>query len=153
MKEKTTKITDFLALMVFAVFALCLCLVLLTGAKGYRKLVDHGKTDYAARTAAMYLTTRVRQAQMLTVEEFDGCDALTIREEIEGETYLTRVYCHEGFLRELFCAENAALSRSDGEKVLEAEHLFLSLEGDLLTANLDGAELSFCLRTGKEVTP
>ena len=42
MKEKTTKITDFLALMVFAVFALCLCLVLLTGAK---ELCYHAKAE------------------------------------------------------------------------------------------------------------
>lgn len=153
MKEKNSKITDLLALLVFAVFALCLCLVLLTGARVYRNLVQTGEETYARRTAALYLSTRVRQSGTVAVEDFGGCQALTCAEEIDGEIYLTRIYCHEGYLRELFCAENAALSPSDGEKVLEAENLTLSLEGTLLTAQLDGQTLTFHLRTGKEALP
>lgn len=153
MRQKSSKITDFLALTVFAVFAVCLLAVLLTGAGVYRNLTEKGAEDCNRRTAAMYLTTRVRQSQTLTVEGFGGCDALTIREEIAGETYLTRIYCHGGFLRELFCAEGADLSPEDGEKILQADALFLSVEGDLLTAHLDDTELTFFLRTGKEAAP
>lgn len=153
MKERTLKITDFLALTVFAVFAVCLLLVLLTGARVYRNLVQTGQESYTDRTAAMYLTTRVRQSQTLTVEDFGGCQALTIREEIDGDTYLTRVYWHEGHLRELFSGENAELSPEDGEKVMEAESLNFSMEDGLLTAEVDGTRLNFRVRTGKETAP
>ena len=148
MKEKPSNLTEFLALAVFALFALCLFGVLLTGAKVYRNLVDQGSRSYADRTAAMYLSTRVRQSGGITVEEFDGCPALVSREEIDGRTYVTRVYCCDGYLRELFCAENAALSPEDGEIVLEAETFSAQLEQNTLLVELDGNCLTFRLREG-----
>ena len=152
MKDKSLKITDFLALAVFTVFAVCLLLVLLTGAKTYRNLVETGQESYAARTKAMYLTTRVRQFSAITVEDFGGCQALVSREEIDGEAYLTRVYCCDGSLRELFSGENAALQPEDGEKILEAESASFSLEDGLLTAEIDGIRLQFRC-SGKEAAP
>ena len=148
MKEKPSNLTEFLALAVFALFALCLFGVLLTGARVYRNLVDQGSRSYADRTAAMYLSTRVRQSGGITVEEFDGCPALVSREEIDGRTYVTRVYCWDGYLRELFCAENAALSPEDGEIVLEAETFLAQLEQNTLLVELDGNCLTFRLREG-----
>ena len=148
MKEKPSNLTEFLALAVFALFALCLFGVLLTGARVYRNLVDQGSRSYADRTAAMYLSTRVRQSGGITVEEFDGCPALVSREEIDGRTYVTRVYCCDGYLRELFCAENAALSPEDGEIVLEAETFSAQLEQNTLLVELDGNCLTFRLREG-----
>lgn len=137
MKEKGTKITDFFTLIVFAAFAMCVLLVLLFGAKVYRSLVMRGKDSFEARTAAQYVTMRVHQAEHVTVADFDGCEALVLSETIDGETYLTRVYCYDGFLRELFSAENAALTPEDGEKILPAEGLDVSVAEDLLTVQLD----------------
>ena len=148
MKEKRSNLTEFLSLAVFALFALCLFGVLLTGAKVYRNLVDQGSESYADRTAARYLSTRVRQSRAVSVEDFQGCPALVSREEIDGRTYVTRVYCYDGYLRELFCAESADLSPEDGEKVLEAEHFSLSLEEELLTVVVDDTQLTLYLREG-----
>lgn len=151
--KQTSKIQSFLALLVFTVYALCVLAVLLTGAEVYRDLVHSGGESYQERTAAQYVATRVRQARTVTVEEFDGCQALTVSEEIGTETYITRVYCYDGYLRELYCAENAELSPEDGEKVMEAESLQFSLEEGLLTARIDSKTLVLHLRSGKEVGP
>lgn len=153
MKEKSSKITDFLALTVFALFAVCVLLVLLTGAKVYRNLVRSGTAHYETRTSAQYIATRVRQAERVTVEDFGGCEALVTWEEIEGETYRTRVYCYDGYIRELFCAEHAALSPEDGEKILEAEHLSFSLQSNVLTVRMDSGEWKLYLRSGEEIGP
>lgn len=152
MKEKSTKITDVLALIVFAVFAVCVLLVLLTGAKVYRQLVSSGEESFNRRTAAQYVTTRVRQAESVAVADFEGCEALVISETIDGEVYLTQVYCYDGYLRELFCAENAALSPRDGEKILPADTLEVTLSGELLTVRIGGQTLYLHL-TGKEAAP
>lgn len=151
MNKTNSKFTDLLALLVFAVFALCVLLVLLTGAKTYRALVQQGGERYAARTAAQYVSTRIRQASQVQVEDFQGCPALALGEIIDEECYVTYIYCYEGFLRELFCAESADLSPEDGEKVLEAEKLTFTLEGDLLTVHTDDTVLQLSLRAGKEV--
>ena len=152
MKEKRTKMTDLLALLVFALFAVCVLAVLLTGAKVYRNVVDRGEAQFETRTTVQYVTMHVRQAEAVEVTDFEGCDALTIPQTIDGEVYLTRIYCYEGFLRELFCAENAALSPDDGEKILPAESLHLSVEGRLLTIRIDDQEI-FLHLSGKEAAP
>ena len=107
MKKNPFKITDLLALTVFAAFAVCALVVLLSGAQVYQRLVQRGEDSFRLRTASQYVTTRVRQAENVTVADFDGCEALCIQEEIDGKVYVTRIYCYDGFLRELFCAQSA----------------------------------------------
>ena len=152
MKEKRTKMTDLLALLVFAMFAVCVIAVLLTGAKVYRNVVDRGEAQFEARTAVQYVTTHVRQAETVEITDFEGCEALTMPQTIDGEVYLTRIYCYGGFLRELFCAEDAVFAPADGEEILPAESLQLSIEGYLLAVQLDGQEILLYLG-GKEAAP
>jgi len=134
------KTTGLLTLLVFGIFALCLGAVLLTGAKVYRNLTRRDSIAHDHRIAVRYLTTRLRQAPEVTVEDFGGVDALTIREDFGGKTYLTRVYFYDGFIRELFSGETAALSPEDGQKILEAEGLYVSLDGNLLTVDITTAD-------------
>ena len=122
-KNDHTRITDLLALTVFAVFALCVAAVLLTGAGVYKRLTERGSESYEQRIAVRYLTTRFHQAPGVQVEEFFGLQAMTVREEIGGRVYVTRVYCHDGYIRELFAAESTAVSPNDGEILLPAEDL------------------------------
>lgn len=160
-QQKTkTKLSDLAALLVFGVFALCVLLVLLTGADVYGKLVDRGQGAYTRRTAAQYLSTRIHQADQgaVTVEDFGGLDALVLREEIGGSAYLTRIYCYEGWLWELFTAEGGKFSPEDGQRLLEADSLSVSLENGLLSAEIgfsDGTcrDLVLYLRSGEEAAP
>lgn len=159
MKNNNHKnITDLLALLVFGVFALCVAAVLLTGAKTYRNLTDRGSEAYGHRVAARYLTTRFHQAQAVQVESFCGLQTMTIREEIGGRTYLTRVYCYDGHIRELFSGESTEVSPGDGEIVLEAEELAFSVDAGILTVEIthpDGQtqQLLLSLPSWKEAAP
>ena len=141
MKHNPSRMTQVLALLTLTVFALCVLLVLLTGASCYRGLVDRGEESYARRTAVQYLTTRVRQAQRVETGEFEGCEALLLEETVDGECYITKVYCHEGWLRELYAVPGAKLPLNAGTAILEAETLELNREGSLLTVKLDGETL------------
>lgn len=153
MKEKYTKTTDLLALMVFAIFAVCVLLVLLYGANAYRNLVRSSGERFETRTASQYVTTRIHQAKSVTVADFDGCDALVIPEEIDGMGYVTRIYCHDGYLRELFSTQHAALSPEDGEKILPAQRFCAAVEDGLLTVTIDGREVKLYLHAGGEAAP
>ena len=77
---------------------------------------------------------------------------MIIPEKIDGNTYLTRVYVYDGYVRELYCAENAVLLPADGEKVLRADRLHFELEDGLLTVSLDGRQLYLDLH-GKGAAP
>ena len=153
MKENRNRITQVLAIACLAVFALCVLLVLLTGADAYRKTVDSGEESYERRTALQYLTTRVHQAQTVDIGIWEDREVLILGESIDAEQYTTRVYCYEGWLRELYAVPGAVLPPTAGEPILEAETFELKQEEDLLTVILDDDTLLLNLPAGRTVGP
>lgn len=157
MEEKRSKITTLIVLTVFCVFAVCILVVLLTGADVYRRLVDREQSHYDRRTAAQYVTTRLRPADAVgavRVADFEGHSALIILEEIDGSFYETCIYCYEGYVRELFTIAGGDFAPEDGEKILEAEQLNFRLDRSTLTVEItpeDGTEekLTLYLRSGE----
>lgn len=146
------------ALMVLAVFAVGILGTLLGGAGIYQRLTWRDQTAFNSRTCAQYIATRVRQASgMVEVACFGGVDALVIPESIQGETYLTRVYCYDGWLMELFAAESGSFEPQDGEKLLPAQALALMLEDGLLKASVTDSSGQtqdiFLSLPGQEETP
>jgi len=146
-----------LVLLLFGVFAVCILIVLLTGADIYQRLSARDQLSYDQRTAAQYLTTRVRQADRLgdvSIRRFEGQDALVFTEVIEGDAYETLVYCYDGYLRELFVAADGGFLPEDGEKVLAAQGLTIRQDGQLLDVELTSPSgelqaLSLYLRSRK----
>ena len=115
---------SLLALLLLLVFAVCVLSVLLTGADTYQALTKRDQDSYDRRTAAQYLATRVRQADQtggVTAADFQGCDALELTDIIDGELYVTRIYCYDGYLRELFIKEGVAASAGDGREILATD--------------------------------
>ena len=143
-----------MGLLLFGVFAVCVLSVLLTGAGAYRRLTERDRAAYDRRTAAQYIATRIRQSDTLggiDVTAFGDADALLLR---EGEgPFVTWVYCHDGYLMELYCAEDAGLEPQDGERVLAADSLTAVIEDGLLTATIYGREgvdtIRLSLRSGE----
>jgi hypothetical protein len=133
-------IDGLVVLLLFGVFAACVLSVLLLGADAYKKLTERDQLSYDQRTAIQYLATKVRQADRagaVTVEDFQGVDALVLREDLDGEVYLTRVYCYDGYLRELSSAADADLSPADGEQVLAADSLLVEEQGNALRLQME----------------
>ena len=137
-EQKHSRLGDFAALLTFAIFALCILLVLLGGARLYQNLTQRDRQTYDRRTATQYLSTRLHQADRenaLSVEEFADTTALCIRETVGEREYLTRIYCHDGYLRELFTPAKGSFSPEDGEKLLPAENMSISMENNLILHN------------------
>jgi len=145
------------ALLLFAVFAVGILSVLMTGARVYQRLSLRDDAAYTRRTAAQYLSVKVRQAEhsdVICVEEFDGTQSLTLRQDLGGVAALTQIYCHDGWLRELFHLEGSGLTPGDGEKILPMTALSAEQKGDLLFLRLvdtDGGEqlLTLSLHRGE----
>ena len=155
-RQRKHQIDGLITLVLFGVFAGCVLSVLLTGAKVYRDLTAEGQAAYGRRICAQYIATKVRQVpsgSALRVETSDGIDILSYSEEIGGETYITSVYCSDGWVRELFTFEGAEFLPEDGERIVEAEQVRFSLEDGLLRVEIEGAdgsgtELALALRGG-----
>lgn len=142
MRKTTAKhnIDSLAALLLFAVFAACVLAVLLTGAKAYRRITQRDRDAYNARICTQYVAQRVRQADSLygvAVEDFGGVQALVLG---AGEGYITRVYCYEGSLMELYCSADAGFGPEDGEKVIEAQEMELAMDGGCLWVRIRTAQ-------------
>nr|WP_325304993.1 DUF4860 domain-containing protein [uncultured Oscillibacter sp.] len=129
-----------LMLLLFGVFAACVLIVLLTGARAYRGLTVRDAEAFDRRTCVQYLATRVRQGDLaggVAVESFGDAAALCIK---DPEGFVTRVYCHDGWLMELYTFADAELEPQDGEKIMPLEGLALTLEDGFLTAEVRQGE-------------
>jgi len=126
-------------LVLFALLAVCVVLVLLTGAGVYRRLTNRGQEAFENRTVPLYIATKVRQADCagaVSVESRNGTDILRLDEQIGGKTYVTRIYCYDGGIRELFSAEELPFEPAAGEKIAEASGVWFSLEKGCLTVRI-----------------
>ena len=145
-KNKKSSISSLAPLLLFVIFTTCVLSVLLTGADVYQKFSTRDKASYDRRTTVQYLTTRFRQSDSIDgyfVGEFDGSsprsegDTFFFCEVFSGRTFYTRIYCHEGYLYELFSEKEAIFSPEDGEKILALENLHFSSDGSLLTIDVE----------------
>ena len=137
MRERSGKrsISGLAAALLLCVFALMILSVLLSGAGAYQRLTVRGEENYDSRSSAQYVATKLRQApsaESVELRTFGGSDCLCITEEIDGAEYITRVYCHDGWIRELFTLAEGDFTPGDGEKILEAEALELNFENELV---------------------
>ena len=154
-KDRKSHIEGLLVLVLFGVFAICILAVLLTGAGAYERLVERQQSTYAERTVPQYIATKVRQsdaAGAVSVGDFCGVEALELKDFPGEEEYVTRIYCYDGYLRELFADASGNFEPEDGERILEAEQVDFSLEEGFLnvvitTADGERAELNLTLRS------
>lgn len=156
-RSEKRSISGLAAALLLCVFALLILSVLLSGAGAYRRLTARGEENYDSRSSAQYVATKLRQApsaESVELRSFGGSDCLCITEEIDGAEYITRVYCHDGWIRELFTLAEGDYSPEDGEKILEAESLGFSLENDLIRVTItDGGVTEFFLGLRGEASP
>ena len=139
MKSSSTKkhhIETVTAMLLFGVFAVCVLLVLFTGTGVYRRLSARSSSNYYRRTCAQYLVTRVHQAERVEAADFGDGSALLLHEDIEGTDYVTYVYCHEGYLCELFTDDTEEALPEYGENVIRADALAVGIEDGLLRAEV-----------------
>lgn len=135
MKAQKNYLVGLIALLLLGIFAVCILMILLTGANTYHRLTRKDSSAYDRRICIQYIATQVRQAERadsVSVERFGDGDALLLKEEIEGQKYVTRIYTNGGYLMELFSADTALLAPEDGRKIMELDALELSLNDGLL---------------------
>lgn len=125
--------------MLLSLFAVSVLGVLLAGAGVYSRLTRRDDCAYNSRTGLQYVASKVRQAPApgaVQVGDFGGVVALAVTEQVDGADYVTRVYCYDGWLMELFCAARAEFEPRDGERLLKAQSLELEQRDGLLYVKL-----------------
>ncbi|MDO5445755.1 MAG: DUF4860 domain-containing protein [Eubacteriales bacterium] len=142
MKKTSDKnyIGGLTTLVIFAVFAACVVMVLVTGADIYKRVTDRDNEACSERIISQYISTRVREAESpdaVSVEEIDGKSVLRLRERINGRDYFFSIYLgSDGYIRELYAPADSKFYPDSGEKLIKADSLSFDLEDGILTAKL-----------------
>lgn len=152
---KKRNLSKVLVPLVFAVFMVSVLMVLFSGADTVRSLTLRDRSSFRYRTAVQYISTRIRQADaagLVSADNSEGLSALVLTEDIDGRQFQTRIYCYDGFLRELFCEAGTEIAPEFGEEILPMEDFRIRLDGNTVHIGFsmpDGSdeELFFLLRS------
>lgn len=130
-------------LLLLAMFAAMSTLLVTLGAQAYRATVERADSDNEKRI----LSTVVRSAlwaedglSRVTVEEHDGLKALAITSTYDDESYVKRLYCHDGQLWESFTSSAYAFDVGDGESICKAAAFEPEWKNGYLVIRLTDAE-------------
>ena len=141
---------DFIfPVILFLVFALSALTVTLLAARIYQSGTEQAAENDSARTSLSYVIEKVHQSDSegtVFAGSFDGCDALVLEQNYNGESYETYIYAYDGKLKELFMKKGANATASDGKDILAVDDFSITKINDKL--------LKFhCIDTdGKETT-
>lgn len=134
-KQTKNSMGSLLALLAFVLMITSLLMVLLSGAKVVNRLTKRDRENYDRRTAVQYMATRIHQSDsdgMLTIEEYNGSPALILTENIGEDVFQTVIYHYDGYIYELFCRSGYIPAPEFGEKVLPADSLSLTDNGEYI---------------------
>ena len=109
-------------LVLFALFTLSTVILIIFGANIYQSTVNHMHSNYISRTNVSYIIEKFRQADQyngIAIGSIQDTPALTLMEDINGETYVTYIYAFEGKLYELFARKNLEMYPDGGQPILD----------------------------------
>lgn len=150
MKQKhETHIIDILfVIALFCIFALSAIFLISVGADIYSKTVEHMDLNFDSRTSFAYVTEKVRQADKdgaVFPGELEGYPALLLYSSQNDTAYITYLYEHEGYLKELFVREDTPLGPSAGQPIMELTDFTLSQpENNLFKFSITTTENESC---------
>lgn len=141
------------ALMLFALYALCILAVLFSGSGIFSRISERDDKAFTARTMEGYLYTKLRQSDFaggIAVEE----GSLILAGE---QGYETRIYLHDGYICELFTRSDAPPQPEAGEKLLPTRGMDASMDAGIVRIELeaegDKTSLVFSPSAAGEVSP
>lgn len=105
------------------------------GSQTYLRLTAKQGQAADLRTGLSYLDVQVRkhdlkQSLNIRPDPFGSQPALAIEQDIEGEMYVTWIYLLDGYLCELFVAQDAEVNPEMGSRIVPMNEMELDILGD-----------------------
>ena len=120
-------------------FAVMSTLMVLLGAQMYRNTVDRSTANNEDRVLSAYVRSMIRAEDTrdaMVVGEYDGVKTLAMREDLDGEPYVTWLYCYDGQMYEYFTSDDGTFNPESGTAICPAQRFEPSLENGLLTVDM-----------------
>lgn len=136
MKKRTAYTVDTIfVLVLFAVFAITVLFVLMSGAGVYKDTQSVMAERYQERTCLSYITAKVNHYDdngKVYVTKVDDVSALAVDEEMGGTTYTTYIYCKDGHVKEIMIEKGNTFDLDAGLDIIEARNLEFETKDNLI---------------------
>lgn len=151
-QEKRFIVDVLFVLALFGLFAVSALMLVTVGADVYKHTVDDMSANYETRVSVSYIAEKIRQNDCasipdngsISITSLGDTPALAMQQEFYDERYITYLYFHEGYLKELLVKEGSYTgdnSLSAGQKIMELSSFSTSMVWDnLLKIDLTTAD-------------
>ena len=139
MENRRHTVDSVFTLVLFAIFTLMALLVTAAGVSAYSSASARSEQRFSRQTCLGYITAKVRsynEVGAVSLTKVGDCDALTFAEEINGDLYLTSIYCFEGQIMELMRRSDIDIGPEGGMPVCPAKGLSFAFDGGCLQITL-----------------
>ena len=124
LKTNKSGVDMIFVLTVFVLFVCCLLAAVLAFAKAYKHFGSEIEKRFDTATAQTLVLQKLRSydSGAVSVGKQEDTDYLGFSDTIDGESYMTYIYCYDGELRELFVESSAPFIAENGN-TLSAIHI------------------------------
>ena len=138
-------IQNVFVLLLLALFACLSTFLVMMGAQVYRGTVDRAEQNNEKRIAAAVVRSAVwaQDGGTVRIEDQDGLPVLAIEDDFDGDIYVKRLFCREGFLWESYTSAEREFDPESGESLCALSGFAPAMNGQNLTVHLtepDGTE-------------
>lgn len=127
------KIDTLFTILLFSFYLLLLLMLLLFSSNAYQASVRGTGYNQGLVTAMSYVTEKIHQHDTLggiQLTDLEGSPALCLRDQIEGQTYVTYIYQDGTNLKELFTKEGSNASLSMGTAISDIQEFEIAQTDD-----------------------
>lgn len=120
---------------IFCVFVTTALSLVIIGANVYKSSVQRIESGYSNQTGFSYIKEKIHQNDIdgkIKLDSINGYDALLIESNFSDGSYITYIYCYEGYLRELMVRKEQNISLSDGQTIIPAKSVNFNFDGEIL---------------------
>lgn len=138
------------ALCIFALFIICLLLVLIAGAKAYKSLVSADNATKVTRFAEGIFENSVRACDeagsVKRGTAFEG-DMLVLSQTTKAGVFETRFYLYQGTLMQEYVSQSSPLNPDLAVPVMQTQEFSFLYKNNLLTITTDEGTAEIAVRS------
>ena len=115
------------------------CILIRAGYESFSRMNEFQDECLNTRVAMNYLSMHIRRSDARDSVRIDDSPlgtCLVLSEDIEGETYETRIYLHDGYLYESFVPAESPFDEEYGFEIIQLDSFAIKRESNVIEIEL-----------------
>lgn len=121
---------SLLTFVLICTFALLSVMIVAIGIQAYEQIIQNSETNTQLRTSISYTANKIRAHDgvgEIEAKREGDINTLALYQNIEGDDYVTYIYCYDGMLYEWFTAADTVFDPRQGEKLIALQSFYATV--------------------------